>query len=260
LPDALTDRFETAIALAEAAGDLALEMRPPPGAPVTATLKGAQDWLTQADGAVERFLSERLATAFPADGFQGEEGGTTRGGSLRWVVDPIDGTANFMRGAPRFCVSLALIEDRTPLLGVLVAPALGETFAARTGGGATLNGAPIRAASTTDLARATIEIGWSPRRPNADFLALCGRVLDAGAILLRGGSGALGVADVAAGRIDGYVELHINLWDVAAALVIAAEAGAVASRFMDGDGPVSGNPIRVVAPGVADALTRLSGI
>ena len=115
MPDALTDRLETAIALAEAAGDLALEMRPPPGAPVTATLKGAQDWLTQADGTVERFLSERLAAAFPADGFQGEEGGTTRGGTLRWVVDPIDGTANFMRGAPRFCVSLALVEDRTPL-------------------------------------------------------------------------------------------------------------------------------------------------
>jgi myo-inositol-1(or 4)-monophosphatase len=159
LPDALDHRFETAIALAEAAGDLALDMRPPPGAPPTASLKGAQDWLTQADGTVERFLSERLAAAFPADGFQGEEGGARRGGALRWVVDPIDGTANFMRGAPRFCVSLALLEDRTPLIGVLVAPALGETFAARRGGGATLNGAPIRAATTTDLARATIEIG-----------------------------------------------------------------------------------------------------
>src|SRR5271170_4470962 len=166
-------------------------MRPPPGAPVTATLKGAQDWLTEADGAVERFLSDRLTAQFPADGFQGEEGGKARQGTLRWVVDPIDGTANFARGTPRFCVSLALLEDRTPLIGVLVAPALGETYAARLGGGATLNGAPIRAATTTDLARAAIELGWSPRRPNADYLALFGRVLDTGATVLRGGSGAL---------------------------------------------------------------------
>jgi myo-inositol-1(or 4)-monophosphatase len=260
MPTALEQRFETAIALAEAAGDLALDLRPPPGAPLTASLKGAQDWLTQADGTVERFLSERLATAFPADGFQGEEGGATRGGALRWVVDPIDGTANFMRGAPRFCVSLGLIEDRTPLLGVLVAPALGETFAARRGGGATLNGAPIRAATTAELARATVEIGWSARRPQAAFLALYQRLLDSGAMPRLGGSGALGVADVAAGRTDGYVELHINLWDVAAALVIASEAGAALNPFMDGDGPVAGNPIRAAAPGIADALASLSGI
>jgi myo-inositol-1(or 4)-monophosphatase len=260
LSDALTNRFETAIALAEAAGDLALEMRPPSGAPETATLKGTQDWLTQADGAVERFLSGRLAAAFPADGFQGEEGGATRSGALRWVVDPIDGTANFMRGAPRFCVSLALLEDRTPLIGVLVAPAMGETYAARRGGGATLNGAPIRASTTTDLARATLEIGWSPRRPKAAFLALYERMLDSGAMVRGAGSGALGLADVAVGRIDGYVELHINLWDVAAALAILSEAGAVVSPFLDGDGPVSGNPIRAAAPGVAEALTRLSGI
>ena len=91
---ALQGRFETAVALATEAGALAMQMR----AAITATLKGPQDWVTEADGAVERFLSERLAAAFPADGFQGEEGGIARGGSLRWVVDPIDGTANYMRG------------------------------------------------------------------------------------------------------------------------------------------------------------------
>jgi myo-inositol-1(or 4)-monophosphatase len=85
-------------------------------------------------------------------------------------------------------------------------------------------------------------------------------VLDAGAAMLRGGSGALGVADVAAGRTDGYVELHINLWDVAAAIVIATEAGAAVSPFMDGDGPTGGDAIRAAAPGIADALARLSGI
>src|SRR5271167_76099 len=147
-------------------------MRPPPGAPETVTLKGTQDWLTEADAAVERFLSERLAALFPADGFQGEEGGKARQGTLRWVVDPIDGTANYARGRPRFCVSLALLEDRTPLIGVLVAPALGEVFAAGWGGGATLNGAAIRVAETTALSRSLVEIGWSHRRPVAAFAAL----------------------------------------------------------------------------------------
>ncbi len=237
---ALADRFDTAVRLATEAAALALRMQPPPGAS-SATLKGAQDWLTEADGAVESLLSERLAQAFPADGFQGEEGGRARSGTLRWVVDPIDGTANFMRGGKRFCVSLGCLDGETPVIGVIVAPALGETFAACHGAGATLNGTPIRAAETTDLARATIELGWSHRRPRETFIGLTDRIIAAGAMPRLNGSGALGLADVAAGRTDAYVELHINLWDVAAALTILAEAGATVSPFMAGDGATAGN-------------------
>jgi myo-inositol-1(or 4)-monophosphatase len=163
-----------------------------------------------------------------------------------------------MRGANRFCISLGLIENRTPLLGVIVAPALAEVFAARQGAGATLNGAPIRAADTTELARATIELGWSSRRPNAGFLRICKRVVDAGAVLRMGGSGALGLADVAAGRQDAYGELHINLWDVAAALAILAEAGATVSPFLSGDGPTRGNPILAAAPGIAEVIAKVT--
>ncbi len=252
---ALQGRFETAVALATEAGAMAMHMR----AASTARLKGPQDWVTEADGAVERFCSERLAAAFPADGFQGEEGGVTRGGSLRWVVDPIDGTANYMRDGRRFCVSLACLEDRTPLIGVIVAPALGETYVARQGGGALLNGTPIRTAATTALDRATVELGWSRRRPNQDFLALYAKLLAQAATLRLGGSGALGLAEVAAGRTDAYVELHINLWDVAAALVLLAEAGAAVSPFLEGDGPTAGNPILACTPGLADALATLTG-
>ncbi|MBN8891384.1 MAG: inositol monophosphatase, partial [Rhodospirillales bacterium] len=131
---ALDRRLATATALAEAAGRLALSLQPPPGAPV-ASLKGAQDWLTEADGAVEGFIARSLAEAFPEDGFQGEETGTGREGALRWVVDPIDGTSNFARGSKRFCVSIGLLDGRTPLLGAIAAPALGEIFAARQGCG-----------------------------------------------------------------------------------------------------------------------------
>jgi myo-inositol-1(or 4)-monophosphatase len=256
---ALADRFDAAVRFATEAAALALRMRPTPGAS-SASLKGAQDWLTEADGAVERMLSEHLKRAYPRDGFQGEEGGSARLGSLRWVVDPIDGTANFMRGGKRFCVSLGCLEGDTPLIGVIVAPALKETFAACLGAGATLNGAPIRSAATTDLARATVELGWSPRRPREAFLALTDRVIAAGAMPRLNGSGALGLADVAAGRTDAYVELHINLWDVAAALTILAEAHATVSPFMADDGATAGNPILAAAPGIAAALSVASAI
>lgn len=256
---ALADRFDTAVRLATEAATLALRMRPPPGAS-SAKLKGAQDWLTEADGAVERLLSEHLAQAYPSDGFQGEEGGSARTGSLRWVVDPIDGTANFMRGNRRFCVSLGCLDGDMPVIGVIVAPALEETFAACLDGGATLNGVPIRTAETTDLARATVELGWSRRRPQQAFIALADRIIGAGIMPRLGGSGALGLVDVAAGRSDAYVELHINLWDVAAALAILREAGARVSPFMGGDGATNGNAILACAPGIADSLSAVTAV
>ena len=257
---ALERRLATGIRIAEQAGALALGLRPPPGAATAATLKSAQNWLTEADGAVEDFVARALAEAFPDDGFQGEETGNGRAGQLRWVLDPIDGTSNFARGGDRWCVSLGLIDDRTALLGVLCAPAQRETFAARQGAGATRNGAPIRAAATTDLHRAIVEVGWSSRRPNAPYWQLVADVMNAGAAMRCGGSGAMGLADVAAGRLDAYVELHINLWDVAAGLAILAEAGAHVSPFLDGDGPVTGNPILAAAPGIAEALAGMASL
>ncbi len=246
-------RLEAAISLATEAGALALRMRPEPGA-ATARLKGAQDWLTEADGAVEAFLAGELARLFPEDGFQGEETGMGRPGVATWVVDPIDGTSNFARGATRWCVSLGLIENGEAVVGVLVAPALGEVFAARKGHGATLNGHPIHAAGTDDARRGMVEVGWSPRRPDSVYQAIVAHVMAAGAMVRSGGSGAMGLADVAAGRLDGYVESHINLWDVAAGLCILSEAGAVVSPFLAGPGPLEGDMILAAAPGLASLV------
>jgi myo-inositol-1(or 4)-monophosphatase len=111
---------------------MAMAMRPPPGSG-HARMKGPQNRVTEADSAVERFLSAELTATFPADGFQGEEDGIARSGSLRWVVDPIHGTSNFARGGTRFCVSVACLEGDTPLIGVIVAPAVQETISARRG-------------------------------------------------------------------------------------------------------------------------------
>lgn len=249
---ALDRRLEAALRLGAEAGALALRMAPPPGA---ATLKSPQDWLTEADGAVERLLSDGLAALFPEDGFQGEEEGAVRAGRLRWVVDPIDGTSNFARGGSRWAVSLGLVEEGEALVGVLVAAALGETYSARRGGGAWLNGAPIRAAATASLSRSIVEVGWSPRRTDSEYFALAGRVRATGAMLRGSGSAAVGLADVAAGRTDGYVEVQVNTWDVAGALPILAEAGARVSAFLPA-GLASGAPIVAAAPGVADALAE----
>jgi myo-inositol-1(or 4)-monophosphatase len=254
----LDRRFETACRLAAEAGAIAMRLRPPPGVRI-GTLKARQDWLSEADGAVERFLSDALLAAFPEDGFQGEEGGIARGGRLRWVVDPIDGTANYVRGSSRFCISVALLEDATPLIGAIVAPALGETFVARRGAGATLNGTPIRAAETKNLDEAVIELGYSARVPFAAFADLFGKVGATGAMPRNGGSGALGLVDVAAGRLDAYAELQINLWDCAAALVILQEAGAACSPFIAEGGAERPTRILACAPGLAVVLEQVVG-
>ncbi|MFZ9446815.1 MAG: inositol monophosphatase family protein [Alphaproteobacteria bacterium] len=223
------------------------------------TMKGAQDFLTVADGAVEALLRKRVAEAFPGDAVLGEEGGGEAAERL-WIVDPIDGTANFARGEPHWGVSIGCMRAGVPEIGGIYMPVLDELYLARRGGGATRNGRAIRASDTADMRRATIEVGWSSRRPASDYLDLVRGVMAAGANAKRSASGALGIAYVADGRTDAYAESHINSWDVAAGLVIAREAGAWTSDFFAGEGLAKGNPVLVAAPGVAEAMRRLAGI
>lgn len=225
----------------------------------TFSFKGPQDYLTEADGAVERLLAERLQGAFPEDGFLGEEGGGGAGSQL-WIADPIDGTANFARGVPHFCISVGFVRDGVISLGAILNPATGDFYVARRGRGATLNGQPIRASATASLEQATVELGYSRRIPDGDYIALIARVLAAGASFRRTGSGALGIAAVADGRSDAYAELHINAWDCVAGLLLVEEAGGRVCPFLEGDGLLKGNPILVAAPGVAEAMAEVSGI
>lgn len=254
---AIARRFEAARAVVADAARLAMSMRPPPGGPV-GIQKSAQDWLTEADGAVEAFISQRMATLFPEDGFQGEEGGMTRKGGLLWVVDPIDGTSNYARGRNRWCVSLGLLEDNKPVAGIVAAPALNETYTALIGHGAHLNGTKIQASPVKDTRSAMLEMGWSNRVPKDVFMDRIGAFLDLGAMPRSGGSGALALTDVACGRLDGYLEIVINLWDVAGALPILAEAGARVSPFLEEGGLEGGASILAVAPHIAEAVATAS--
>lgn len=223
------------------------------------SMKGFQDWLTIADGMVEKQFRTMIAEAFPGDAVMGEEQGGGHAERL-WIIDPIDGTANFARGDLQWCISIGFVLNGVPELGLIYAPALGEMWLGRRGQGATLNGRPLRAANTADMRRSSIECGWSTRRPVEDYLAIVARLFGAGSSVKRSASGALGVAHVANGRTDAYLETHINAWDVTAGLVIAAEAGCRTNDFCSGNWLAEGNPILVAAPGVAEAVSQLSGI
>jgi myo-inositol-1(or 4)-monophosphatase len=223
------------------------------------TMKGFQDFLTVADGEVEALLRRRVAEAFPGDGFLGEEDGGAQAERL-WVVDPIDGTANFARGEPHWGISIGFLQGGQPQLGVVAVPVLEELFAGMHGEGAALNGRPIRVAGTTDFALAAVEIGWSPRRPTVAYIELIARIMGHGAMMKRGASGALGLCWTACGRTDAYLELHINSWDVAAGLVIAMEAGAVVNDFFAGEGLTEGNSVLAATPALAGALADAMGL
>jgi myo-inositol-1(or 4)-monophosphatase len=216
-------------------------------------MKGFQDFVTEADGAVEDLLRRRVAETFPADGFLGEEGGGSNNDNL-WIVDPIDGTANFARGEPHWAVSIGFVRQGVPEIGILAMPTLNELFAARRGHGATRNGEPIRVSGIDDMRTAAVEIGWSARRSTASYIELVAKVMDMGATVKRSASGALGMAWAACGRVDAYLELHINSWDVAAGIVLAREAGAVVNDFFREDWLGDGNPILVATPALADTL------
>lgn len=261
----LQRRLDTVAPLAREAASLAARMRS--NGMAATKMKGAQDFLTEADGATEAFLREQLEKLFPGEPILGEEGGgaVPNDGPL-WILDPIDGTANFARDADRWCVSIGMALDGRAVLGAVARHAPEELILGAAGCGATLHsgapfgatdGRPIRAAATDDMARAIVEVGWSLRRPATDFVALAGRVMAAGAGVRSSGSGTLGLVDTAIGRLDAYVELHINSWDACGALAIAREAGCWTNAFDSGDWLASGNPILFAAPALGPALAAL---
>jgi myo-inositol-1(or 4)-monophosphatase len=223
--------------------------------------KGAQDLVSEADRSCEDFIVAELARTFPDDGFLGEEGGRRGGsGEALWVIDPIDGTHNFLTGIPFWCVSLALVAGEEAKLGLIYDPTADELFSAAAGAGAFLNGAPMRVSGETDLGRARLCVGFSYRRPVVDHVRTIEACLTAGCEYLRLGSGALALAYVAAGRFDGYWERHMNSWDAAAGIALVREAGGWTNEFLAGDALTGGNEILAATPALVDDFRRLTGL
>ena len=225
------------------------------------SLKGQQDYLTETDLAVEQFVREQITQRFPQDGVLGEEGGGQIHDAERlWIVDPIDGTANFARNIAHFCISLGVMVQGQLEAGAIYDPMRDELFLAGRGQGAWLNGRRIRVSNIDALTMASVEIGWSSRKPVDSYLDLVSRTMHTGCAVRRAGSGALGLAYVSAGRIECYAEQHINAWDVAAGLLLVTEAGGRINPFWANDGLRHGNAVLASNALLADSFSTLTQI
>jgi myo-inositol-1(or 4)-monophosphatase len=222
--------------------------------------KGAQDLVSEADRETEELIVKRLSAAFPGDGFLGEEGAAQGlDAEAVWVIDPIDGTRNFVTGVPFWCISIGLVVGGRATLGLIYHPAEDELFLAETGKGAFANGAPVQVSGETDLKRARVCVGFNHRQSPAGHTGMLEALLSAGAEYCRLGSGALGLAYTAAGRFDAFWEAHLNSWDAAAGLVLVAEAGGFVNDFLADDGLTRGNEILAATPALAEPLKPLVG-
>jgi myo-inositol-1(or 4)-monophosphatase len=215
------------------------------------------DLVSEADLATEKLIRARLEAARPDDAIMGEEGVDRAGTSgLRWVVDPLDGTVNFLFGLPQWCVSIACEDADGAIAGVVFDPMRGETWAATRGGPATLDGAPIRARERDALGTALVATGFgydaAVRESQARVVArLLPRVRD----VRRLGAAALDLAWTAAGRYDAYYERGVKHWDVAAGVLICARAG-LALRELP-PAPPAERGMLVAPHGIVDALLEL---
>ena len=212
------------------------------------SLKGPANFVSLADKRAEEMLYTDLAKARPGYGFIGEEGGTREGEDKThtWIVDPLDGTTNFLHGIPQFAISIGLSREGTVIAGVIYNPANDELYIAERGKGAFLNDQRLRVAGRRKLADCVIACGLphSGRGDHAQFRAEMIDIQDKVAGLRRFGAASLDLAFVAAGRLDGYWERNLSPWDIAAGQIIVREAGGIVSGIEGHDNALtSGNVV-----------------
>lgn len=245
--------LDAAVAAAHAGGDIvrgAVDTGP------AARQKGPGDWVSDADTASERAVRAVLLDAAPDLPVHGEEEGGERG-RLGWLVDPIDGTTNFLHRFPVVGVSVALVDDGQPVVGVVHAPLLGDTYTATVGGGAHRNGVPIRVSDRAPVS-AVLATGTpfrAKRTRLGEYVAVFERALRTFEDLRRAGAASLDLAWTAAGVFDGYFEQALGPWDVAAGALLVREAGGrVTDWGGDPDGWIASGDIVAAAPTVHDEI------
>jgi myo-inositol-1(or 4)-monophosphatase len=206
------------------------------------SLKGPANFVTMADRRAEEILHDDLAKARPGYGFIGEEGGTHEGAdkSHTWIVDPLDGTTNFLHGIPQFAISIGLQREGTVIAGVIYNPANDELYIAERGKGAFLNDHRLRVAGRRKLNECVIacglpHIGRGDHALSRDEMT---EIQNRVAGLRRFGAASLDMAFVAAGRLDGYWERNLKVWDLAAGLILIREAGGIVSGIAGDDDPL----------------------
>jgi myo-inositol-1(or 4)-monophosphatase len=223
------------------------------GRRVEVSLKGAVDLVTPFDLGAQEILVDRLSAAFPTHGFLAEEGLTRTGSSdWRWIIDPLDGTTNYAHSFPVFSVTAALECAGRVVLGFVYDPMREEMFMASAGRGAFLNGAAIRVSGVSDLGASLLATGfpYDLRTSPVNNMGHWGRFIVRAQAIRRCGSAALDLSYVACGRFDGFWELKLKPWDVAAGALIVAEAGGRVSDFQ-------GAEFRLAAPGILATNGRI---
>ena len=226
----MTTELQAAIEAAEAAGEV---LRGGFGRQLDVEYKGGTELVTEADEKAEQKIREVLEESFPHYGMLTEESGELEGeADARWIVDPLDGTTNYVHGVPFFSVSIALERDGEVVLGVVYDPMASETYTAERGGGATLDGEPIGVSDTDEPMRALLATGFPYDRDQVPAaVKLFGQFAVRTQSMRRLGSAALDLCYVAAGRLDGYYERGVKAWDIAAGTLILREAGGKATNY-----------------------------
>ncbi len=203
---------------------------------VRVSVKQANDFVTEVDQAAEQAIIETLSTAYPGHGFLAEESGTTHGAKdseFVWIIDPLDGTTNFIHGFPVYCVSIALAVKGKVEQAVIYDPSRNDLFTATRGRGAFMNDRRLRVGKRTELRQCLLATGF-PYRPGDDFaqyLLMMGDVMQRTSGLRRPGAAALDLAYVAAGFTDGFFEKGLKPWDCAAGSLLVTEAGGLVGNF-----------------------------
>jgi myo-inositol-1(or 4)-monophosphatase len=212
--------------------------------------KGPGDFVSNADMKAEKILKEELSEARPTYGFLLEEGGEIAGTdkNYRWIIDPLDGTTNFLHGLPHWCISIALEKDREIVAGVIHDPIKNETFSAEKGGGAFSNARRLRVAGRLSLTEALVSIDGDFDERKTEFSQ---------SLIRRMGSACLNLAYVAAGRLDAYVEPKLFPWDKAAGCLMVKEAGGYVSELDGGKNTVYGKGIVAANPALHTEVVKL---
>jgi myo-inositol-1(or 4)-monophosphatase len=230
--------------------------------PKNVEYKGVVDLVTDTDRQCEQTIVKILTRRFPKHSILAEEETLLQqhDNSYRWIVDPLDGTTNFAHGYPHFCVSIALEHENEIIIGLVYDPVRGECFQAIKNHGATLNGTSIRCSTVDDLDKALLATGFPyDRRDNADFYLRYFRAfLTRCQGIRRNGSAALDLCYVACGRIDGYWELKLKPWDIAAGSLIIAEAGGLLSDFRGQRFNINGNETLAANALIHGQMTRIA--
>ncbi|WP_018237281.1 inositol monophosphatase family protein [Ensifer sp. BR816] len=258
--------LEARLALAETvardAGAMALDYFNRRETLIVETKRDPQDVVSIADREVENLIRERIGEIYPEDGILGEEYGLQAGRSgFTWVIDPIDGTSPFVHGMPNWCVSIGLVHDGVPVVGVIAAPCHGELYAAALGLGARLNGKTLSLDASRTIRNAVTGLGANNYVTPAFVAKMVENLLEAGGTFIRNGSGALMLAYVAAGRLVGYYEPYMHAWDCLAGYCLVQEAGGWYLPFpVDGERLTKGAAVLAAAPGAVEDLRKLAGI